>query len=1120
MLSLYNIYTIARFEIKTLSRSWFLRIFAALSIIIIFMMNLALFTNAFGSYTPRDMYGLTSSIINANFVFFNLAQAIITVFLASDFLKRDKKLDTTEAIYIRSMNNTDYIAGKALGIFTIFMILNLFILLISLCINIFGNQPNISFESYLYYPLILSVPTLVFIIGLTFLFMTVVKNQAITFIILLGYIGVTLFYLGVKFDYIFDYTGFHIPLVYSDFIGFGNSTQLFLHRVAYLLLGFGFISLTMYFFRRLPQSKVMLRASLVFGILCVLTGAGAVIKYIDNLNAGETLREEMILLNNNYKNYPVLSVSDYQIDIEHLGNTIQCESILRLKNNSGKDLDKIIFNLNPGLSIKSILLNGNEAKFIREHHLLIINLDNVINQNDSYSLHINYGGGIDDNATNIFVDETKRLRPNRVWIYLSDKIYSFVSPDYVLLTKEAMWYPTPGVTYSPEAQFSQNINFANYKTEVKTSESLTPISQGKTRKGENGIYSFISDQPLAQISLIIGKYSKKSIIVDSLNYNLYTYKTHNYYEEYLEEVNDTLSALIRELKEDYERDLNFTYPYEQVNIVEAPVQFTSYSKLWTNARETVQPEIILFPENGSNVDGADFRRSQRMRERRQDRSNQVTTPKEEQAEIFKQFVRTTFYNSGAFMRFGSGDITDNLQNPFSIFPLYYSYTYNVKSEYSPILNIALENYFKIKSEIGNSGFVRSRMGLTASESAVQKLASNSLEKIIQDTTYNQYLKEILELKGEILFTTIENAVGIVKLKPSLREFLGENKFRQTDYGEFENLLKNKYNFELTPVISEWYSNNELPAYYLTNFDNYMLIDENREKYQVKFNITNPTNTKGFVKIKFDPRRGGERMGRFGRNRSGEQDESILEKTLMIDSNQTIKVGVLLDEQPGRLSLNTLVSQNLPLQQEFNFEEFEEKKKAVSFEGEQILDQIVSYSNPDEIIVDNEDEGFETTKSESTSWLKNILNIDNEEDQKYIGLRFWDIPNNWHATIVSEAYGKFVHSVHFTKTGEGEVKAIWNTKIASSGYYDVYTHIVKPRIGSGRRRRSSEDSENSYVVYHDDGSDEVSFDIKNSDDGWNLIGSYYFSEGETKVELTNKAKGIAVFADAVKWVSRD
>lgn len=1119
MLSLYNIYTIARFEIKTLSRSWFLRIFALLSMIIIFIMNLVMFTNAFEAYTPRTIYGLTSSITNINFLYFNLTQAIITVFLASDFLKRDKKLDTTEAIYIRSMNNTDYIAGKALGIFVIFLVLNLFVLLMSLSINLFGNQPNINFATYLYYPLILSVPTLVFIIGLTFLLMTVVKNQAITFIILLGYIAVTLFYLGFQFDYIFDYTGFHIPLVYSDFIGFGNSTQLFLHRIAYLLFGLGFIGFTMYLFRRLPQSRVMEKTSLVIAVIFVLAGTGTVINYIDNLHTGETLRQEMISLNNNYKYSPIVSVSDYIINIEHNGNTIKCESILSLKNQSAKDLENLIFNLNPGLSIKSILLNGKETKFIREHHLLIINHDDVMKQKDSISLQINYSGSIDDNATNIFVDETKRQRPNRMAIYLSDKIYSFVSPDYVLLTKEAMWYPTPGVTYSPEAQFSQNVNFANYTMDVKTSESLIPISQGKTIKGENGKYTFVTDNPLPQISLIIGEYSKKSVTVDSLNYNLYTYNTHDYYKEYLKEINDTLPTLIRELKEDYERDLNFTYPYKQINIVEAPAQFTSYPKLWTNSRETVQPEIVLFPENAINVDAADFKRSLRNRERRGNRSKQVTTPKEEQSEIFKQFVRNTFYNSGAFMRFGSGDINENLRNPFSVFPIYYSYPYNVKSESSPILNLTFENYFKIKSEIGNSGFVRSRMGLTTSESAVQKLASNSLETIIQDTTYNQYLKEILELKGEILFTTMEHAIGSEIMKSTLIEFFEENKFRQINYSEIETLLKNKYNYEVTPVISEWFNNKELPAYYVTNFDNYMLIDNDREKYQVKFSITNPTSTRGFVKIKFDPRRGGQRMGRFGRSMSGEQDETILEKTILIDSNQTIKVGVLLDEQPGRLSLNTLVSQNLPLQQEFNFEEFEEKKKAVPFEGEQILEQIVSYDNPEEIIVDNEDEGFETTKSENKSWLKNILGINTDEEQEYIGIRFWDIPNNWQASIVSESYGKFVHSVHFTRAGEGEVKAIWNTIIPSNGYYDVYAHIVKPR-GTGRRGRSSQDSENSYVVYHDDGSDEVSFDIKNSDVGWNLIGSYYFSEGEAKVELTNKAEGRAVFADAVKWAERD
>ena len=77
--------------------------------------------------------------------------------------------------------------------------------------------------------------------------MTIVKNQAVTFILLLGYISLTIFYLGGKYYNIFDYTGFHVPMLYSDFIGFGDIKILILHRGMYVLLGFSFIFFTMYY---------------------------------------------------------------------------------------------------------------------------------------------------------------------------------------------------------------------------------------------------------------------------------------------------------------------------------------------------------------------------------------------------------------------------------------------------------------------------------------------------------------------------------------------------------------------------------------------------------------------------------------------------------------------------------------------------------------------------------------------------------------------------------------------------------------------------------------------------------------------------------------------------------
>ena len=53
------------------------------------------------------------------------------IFLAGSFLKRDKKLDTAEVIYVRPMSNADYIIGKTWGIMKVFVSLNMIALLIA-----------------------------------------------------------------------------------------------------------------------------------------------------------------------------------------------------------------------------------------------------------------------------------------------------------------------------------------------------------------------------------------------------------------------------------------------------------------------------------------------------------------------------------------------------------------------------------------------------------------------------------------------------------------------------------------------------------------------------------------------------------------------------------------------------------------------------------------------------------------------------------------------------------------------------------------------------------------------------------------------------------------------------
>ncbi len=113
-MAFYIIRTIARYEMRTLLRSWFFRIFAGMSILGLGIFNAGL--NIPGSGSPWVYRAIAASIPYANLIILNLGQAIVAVFLASEFLKQDRKNDTVEVIYVRSMSNGEYIFGKTLGI--------------------------------------------------------------------------------------------------------------------------------------------------------------------------------------------------------------------------------------------------------------------------------------------------------------------------------------------------------------------------------------------------------------------------------------------------------------------------------------------------------------------------------------------------------------------------------------------------------------------------------------------------------------------------------------------------------------------------------------------------------------------------------------------------------------------------------------------------------------------------------------------------------------------------------------------------------------------------------------------------------------------------------------------
>jgi ABC-type transport system involved in multi-copper enzyme maturation permease subunit len=166
MISITNIRSVARYEAKTLRRSWLFRLFAIASLLILGIMNIAVFSPV--GEQDWESLAIPATIPHINLYLLNIAQALIIIFLASDFIKRDKKLDTNEVLYTRPVSNFEYIIGKTTGILRLFIGLNLIILLIALIVNLTANNTRVDIAAYLSHLLIISLPTLIYSLGLAY----------------------------------------------------------------------------------------------------------------------------------------------------------------------------------------------------------------------------------------------------------------------------------------------------------------------------------------------------------------------------------------------------------------------------------------------------------------------------------------------------------------------------------------------------------------------------------------------------------------------------------------------------------------------------------------------------------------------------------------------------------------------------------------------------------------------------------------------------------------------------------------------------------------------------------------------------------------------------------------
>lgn len=1134
MIHPYVIWTVARCEARLLWRSWAFRLFSALCLLFLCFFNFAVISPISGS--PHYFRSVSGHLPLFNLKLFNLYQGIIAAFLAAEFIKRDRRQDTAQTVFVRSFTNLDYVFGKLLGLSLLFGCLQLIFLGSIAAIHRFFADVPFAWQPYLFFPLIITLPTLIFTVGLTWLLISLLRNQALVLVCVLG-ISFLCLAIGWRLYYITDVFAFFLPLAYSDFVGLGNLDQLLWLRSTHVLFGLACVGLTALLTSRLRQSRSALVAVLLllFGCGGGATWIGAT--YIDRQKEGEAYRHKLRAISRTAASLPAPRVTACSLAVGRPAQKLDIDAHLTADNPHSTPLDSLLFTLNPGLQVTQVQIDGRPTRLNRDEHLLWLHPETPLAPGDRCRLDLSYRGRLEPRFCYLDVDDERFTGAYKFWLFSPPKAYAFVDPEFLHLTPESGWYPVAGL--SPGAAFPAATarSYSRFRLSATVPSGWTAFSQGTARVDsvDGGLaYHFHPEQPLSQISLTAGPYETRTIDVDDVAYSLAILPGHDYFEAYFDSVGPVLPETIRELKNDYEAALGLEYPCARLSLVEVPIQFFSYRRLWTVGQEVVQPEILFLPEMGTLLEGADFRRMRRQSTRSQERANQAESAEQLQADYLRTLARLDFLG---LQDPGTTDISQNrsLEGRWHLLPHYLSYVTHISSPRWPVLNYAFEAFFQERTSPPANTWNRRWRGLTDVERANLVLQEHSLaellalsneeeteppeeetEEVAKAERVTEHIREAaIRARGRQLLLLLASRIGLDDFDAALTDFAAAGRHRAIDDREFLALLEKLGAEEPEAMFEAWYRTPDLPGYKIENAEVFLVRDGERTRTQVEIDLGNPTEVDGLVKLNFRFRQD-QFSSWWERQRAGWDFSQVVP----LPARTHGKVGLLLDQQVAELIVDTYVSRNIPSLIFFAFGEQTLRKNARPFSG--FRDEpIAADADSIEIVVDNEDEGFELLAPEKTSRLRIFL-LDlfdqKERRDRYFGLNLWNAPGSWKAATDHRLYGRFVRSAYYKESGEGNSKVAWSAAIPEEGEYDIY-FFCGPVDNLHSRRRAEGERIFELLIHHEDGVDELSLERSELERGWNHLGSFHLATGTARVELTDATAARAVVADAVKWVKQ-
>ena len=1116
-MNLLSIGAIAKYETKLLLRTARFWILCGIGFVIAgFMTAAVILFNVFASGEVQFGLFAVNTIGYFSLIYFSTVINITMIFFIFNFKSKDDFSNIRDVLLSKPLTSFEIIIGKYLGVIIPIILVSLFTMFFSLIMGLIFLDLPVKFENYVFYFLMINVPSILYISAFEFFIVLSVKNRFAVIFLSLGYVAVIWLWLSRYFYNLLDFGCYQISIFTSDLIGFANIDTVILQRILYVILGFVFIGLSILFYPRLRQFKreySLLKMSIIIMVLV----SSAIIYYFPYKSGKRTeYRESALEAEKRYVNYDVPWLKHYSMKINLLPRNREIEVLADIKilNDTDEKLNNLIFSLNPGLKINRCLDNKQiPVKFDRDYSILNIDISDIpVFPDDSTNIIIDYDGKLDDRAFFLEFDESMKGSSNDIILQeLAGAIYYWIGKDYSFLLPETGWYPTMGASCGYQYPEKRRVCFSTLDINIKVPKGHNTLTQGElvsvVENEKESVFNWMSDIPAPKFSINTGKYETVSAMHDSIKCTLYYPPLHNKNISFFSDVSDTLKGFIAEKLREIRYRTELSYPYKSISLIEVPVQMAEFSKSWDRPSVMNLPGISMMKEGGilaANFEGRFNRLINRAKRRGEDTS--------------KEKIKSDILNSYISR---SGVFESRLDHKF--IPNYWGFRIGPKDNLYPLLTFGMNNFVAewvtgvvpiqpirvggfrggFNMSVGPGG--NSEAGFSLGGRLVSSVGIDSLYKLLEEKPLSEFspmddpdlFRDVMNVKGETMIKSLREMMGSEKFGELLRTFVSKYSFDYPTINLFKETAEEIYKGELDDFFDNWLYETQIPGYQLKSVEAYQIQSET-PSYQIIVRLKNGEKGEGYVKLEF------------------KTEEDLITKFSNFKSYEEKEIKVVVPDKPLYVDVEPFFSLNRESFRE-NFYISEHKKLRKGEESFKTVSTIPDIFY-DEIIVDDLDDNFYVEDLTEKSLLRPGTDKSKKNDFRPLAYNLpnspnaWGSLNKWRLRNNKYAYGKYRHTSLIKKKGSGKHTAVWKANIYEPGEYFVYFYIndefFKKRLGKIYE----------ITIYHDDGKEELLFPARSSENGWNELGTYYFSKGDFKVELSDKSDGF-ILADAVKWVKK-